>query len=193
MKFLRKSAEELNDSLNLRYESQSDRNKAREILSRLQKNYCAYSERYLKPLDSVEIEHFDPRKKGTPDDDIRNWHAVVRWMNAHKAKKIELYLPLPEIETWEKDRVRFEHGEFVCDDEDVETCNLLRYLGVNRKEVYDERMNHIERLKRIRTICSDEEFKEILLSSPEDLSFPSAIEAELGIPACDFIDEAVSE
>lgn len=66
-----------------------DRDEAVQALTTLQKGYCAYSERYLKPLDSVELEHFDPRKKGTPEDGFENWHAVIRWMNAHKSRRIE--------------------------------------------------------------------------------------------------------
>ena len=157
-------------------------------MTSLQKGYCAYSERYLKPLDSVELEHFDPRKKNTDEDGFKNWHAVIRWMNAHKSNRIENFEPLPAIGSWTADRVRYEHGLYVCDDADVETRNLINFLGVNRKEVFDERANHIARIRTMRQKVGDELLIEILSESPEQLSFPTAIEAELGIPAFDLID-----
>lgn len=31
--------------------------------------FCAYSERYMRRTDAVDIEHFDPRLKTTENDD----------------------------------------------------------------------------------------------------------------------------
>lgn len=166
-----------------------DSEKARDALIGLQKGFCAYSERHLKPLDSVEVEHFDPRKKNTPADGFKNWHAVIRWMNAHKFRRIDRYEPLPDLESWTPKRVRYEHGLFVCDDGDIETQNLIEFLSVNRQEVFEERSNHIERLRGIQRRFGNEALMEILRESPADLSFPTAIVAELGIPAFDLIDE----
>lgn len=185
MNFLHKDSAEVERHGDLRYPH--DRDKARGVLIHLQKGFCAYSERYLKPLDSVEVEHFDPSKKGTPEDGFKNWHAVIRWMNAHKYRLIDRFKPLPDLESWKPDRVRYEHGLFVCDDGDLETRNLIDFLSVNRQEVFEERSNHIARLRGIQHKFGDDVLIEILSESPEDLSFPTAIEAELGIPAFDLI------
>jgi hypothetical protein len=171
----------------------NDRAKAKDALMRLQHGFCAYSERYLMPLDSVEVEHFDPRLKHTESDGIQNWHAVIRWMNAHKAHRIQDYEPLPELGSWTTKRVRYERGEFVCDEEDIQTRNLIEFIGVNKPEVYEERARQVARLKRIRALCRDDEtLIELLLESPEDLSYPTAIEAEMGIPAFELIERAIS-
>ena len=101
------------------------------------------------PLDSVEVEHFDPQLKNTSSDNIQNWHAVIRWMNSHKARKVENFRPLPDLARWDPERVRFEDGEFVCDENDTEADNLIRFLGVNKPEVFDHRAKHVARIKKI--------------------------------------------
>jgi hypothetical protein len=189
MNFLRKESAQIAHNAELRYPK--DRDKSVEILIHLQKGFCAYSERYLKPLDSVELEHFDPRKKNTEMDGLANWHAVIRWMNAHKAISIEKFEPLPELGSWTTDRVWYEHGLFVCLEEDIEARNLIDFLGVNRQEVFEERANHIARIRNMRLKVGDEMLLEILNEFPEQLSFPTAIQAELGIPAFDMIDRHV--
>ena len=185
MKFLLKDASEIAANADLAYPK--DRSRAIDVLIRLQKGFCAYSERYLKPLDSVELEHFDPRKKNKDTDGISNWHAVIRWMNAHKARKITDFEPLPDIAKWTPSRVWYEKGQFICAEDDQEAKNLILFLGVNRKEVFDERSKHIARLKNMRNKVGEEMLLEILSESPEQLSFPTAIESELGIPAFDLI------
>lgn len=187
MNFLHKDSIALETYRDLRYPE--DREEARDALIELQKGFCAYSERYLKPLDSVEVEHFDPRKKNNPEDGFGNWHAVIRWMNAHKFRRIDRYEPLPDLTSWSPERVRYEHGLFTCDDRDIETQNLIEFLSVNRQEVFEERSNHIARLRAIQRKFGNDLLIEILRDSPADLSFPTAIVAELGIPAFDLIDE----
>lgn len=90
---------------------------------------------------------------------------------------------------WTTSRIRYEHGLYVCDEADAETRNLIDFLGVNRQEVFEERANHIARLKNMRLKVGDEMLMEILRESPEELSFPTAISAELGVPAFEMIDE----
>jgi|694.fasta_scaffold76131_3 hypothetical protein len=189
MNFLRKPNDQIAQHLGLRYPN--DRKKAVEILMHLQKGFCAYSERYLKPLDSVELEHFDPRKKNTPNDGIENWHAVIRWMNAHKARKIENYEPLPDLENWDSTRVWYDRGLFVCREDDREAHNLIEFLGVNRQEVFEERAKHIARLKNLLEKAGVKMLLEILEDSPDQMDFPSAIQAELGIAVFDLIANAL--
>lgn len=186
MNFLPKKSELVTQNQSLRYPK--DRDTAVEILIQLQKGFCAYSERYLKPLDSVELEHFDPRKKNSVHDGFANWHAVIRWMNAHKARFIDKFEPLPNLDSWSTARVWYENGQFVCSEADVESRNLIDFLGVNRQEVFEERANHIARIKIMRQKVGSDMLFEILREVPEQLSFPSALEAELNIPAFEMID-----
>ncbi|MEL7005816.1 MAG: hypothetical protein AAFN93_24270, partial [Bacteroidota bacterium] len=58
-----------------RYEITKHRPKIRHELLNEQKGFCAYSERYVDPMDACDVEHFDPRKKGTTVDDYWNWYA----------------------------------------------------------------------------------------------------------------------
>jgi len=189
MRFLCKASADLEPYHGLSYSTLADRDTARDALTRVQFGFCAYSERCLRPLDSVDIEHFDPRKKGTNQDGIENWHAVLHWMNSHKARKIEPYLPLPPLNGLIPDRIRYERGQFCCRDGDVESDNLLKFLGVNRPEVAEERKKHVERVRRVKDWCErlGEDLHSFLQADPDYLSFASALEAELGIPAFDLI------
>jgi len=123
MRFLPKNPDAIIAHQSLTYPA--DRNPARKILTDLQKGFCAYSERFLKPLDSVEVEHFDPRLKGTDMDGIHNWHAVIRWMNAHKSRRISDFEPLPDLKHWSPDRVSYERGGFICNETDRESMHGL--------------------------------------------------------------------
>ncbi len=76
MNFLPKDSAAVEQYGDLKYPQDSE--KAKDALIGLQKGLCSYSERYLKPLDSVEVKHSDPRKKNTPADGFKNWHAVIR-------------------------------------------------------------------------------------------------------------------
>lgn len=188
MNFLRKESAQIAQNSELLYPK--DRDQAVEALIKHQKGYCAYSERYLKPLDSVELEHFYPRKKNTDVDGFANWHAVIRWMNAHKARRIENYEPLPDIITWDPKRVWYERGLFVCREDDKEAQNLINFLGVNRQEVFEERANHIARIRNMRQKVGDDMLFELLSETPEQLSFPTAIQAELDIDVFEMIDSS---
>jgi hypothetical protein len=185
MKFLHKTPDSLTAFLGLTYPK--DRIAARQALSDIQRNFCAYSERYLKPLDSVDVEHFDPRLKNSASDNIYNWHAVIHWLNMRKSNRIEDFEPLPDLRTWTADRISYRNGFFECDATDVETSNLIDFLGVNRKEAYDERAKQVARIRRIMEMIGSEELIEFLAESPDDLSFPTAIATELGLPVDDLI------
>ena len=69
---------------NLNYANAGQRADIRAALINEQQGFCAYSERFIKHTDSVDIEHFDPRKKDTTDDNYYNWYATLRWLNSHK-------------------------------------------------------------------------------------------------------------
>jgi hypothetical protein len=84
MKFLSKSKESiiLAEGLVYRQNSSKNNHRLKEMLMVEQKGYCAYTEKYLQPLDSVEVEHLDAAKKYA--DDYYNYYAVIRNANLYK-------------------------------------------------------------------------------------------------------------
>jgi hypothetical protein len=156
----------------------------REELLREQQSYCAYSERHITNTDSCDVEHFDPRLKNTAEDSYWNWYAVLHWMNSHKPRLIDPYLPiLAPWDTSRPQRIRYEDGQFVTARDDQEAANLVRYLGWNRPELARDRANHIARIRDLRGFFQSDEgaFLQYLRDHPDCLSFVTALEAELGI------------
>jgi hypothetical protein len=81
-------------------------------------------------------------------------------------------------------RIRYEDGQFVAvADDDIEALNLIRYLGWNRPELAEDRTKHVGRMRQLRSFLEDisEDFLGYLREHPEELSFATALEAELGI------------
>ena len=184
MKYLSKK----NDSEILKkewkYKTKSQRPKIRAALLKEQKGFCAYSERYIQQTDSPEIEHFDPRIKPTSKDGYQNWYAVLNWLNIHKPKKIEPHLPIlhpssPDL----KERILYKDGLFqVANKDDEEAQNLINFLGWNKMEVVTDRQKHVQRVKFMKEMLAEETlFLEQLKKDKLNLSFATALEAELGI------------
>lgn len=163
----------------------------REKLLIEQHQFCAYTEKYIEELDSVEVEHFDSSKKYA--DDYFNYYAVLRWANNQKAdekyqkKGASFFTTL-----FFHDRVKFEQrvqydaADMVyeeIDDTDIEAEELIDFLGFNHPNLFEQRRKHINRLK---SIFKEAGFTEVqvldyLQRHPEELSFITAIEAEFGI------------
>lgn len=74
MRFLKKIANSQIITDNLNYSNVGQRDSIRAILIKEQKGFCAYSERFIKHTDSVDIEHFDARKKNTVND---NYYMII--------------------------------------------------------------------------------------------------------------------
>ena len=175
-------------------DSDQDRRENRKIRDELlceQQQFCAYSEKYVQPMESCDVEHFDPRLKHTPRDDYWNWYAILHWMNNHKPK-IERFFPLPVPHSPDLlGRIRYEAGQFLAvDPMDREADNLIRFLGWNRPELAKERNNHVSRVRTLRDTFlegDDQAFLSYLREHPQELSFATALHAELGIDAADII------
>ena len=184
MKFLKKNNRSKITEEGLAYRNPNHRNRIRQILIEEQKGFCAYSERCLNSTDSTHIEHFDPRLKNTDTDNYENWYAVLAWMNEHKPKKIDQFLPIlfPGSENL-KEKIEYCDGKFIpIDSTDIESNHLIEFLGFNKYELYQDRLRHISRIRAIKEMCdSSEEFVEILSSDKSYLSFITALEAELKI------------
>ena len=165
---------------NLNYANVGQRNAIRRELTNEQKGFCAYSERFIKHTDSIDIEHFDPRKKNTLDDDYYNWYATLHYLNSHKPNIIDPYLPIlspysPDLAV----RVTYEDGLFKeVNPDDIEAKNLINFLGVNKFEVHSDRSKHITRINTLKNLCGgdDQLFVEKMIEDRDNLSFATALE-----------------
>ena len=81
-------------------------------------------------------------------------------------------------------RVKYKDGQFSpSEEEDREPDNLIKFLGWNRPELARDRSNHVRRIRELRTFFDNDvsAFVHYLRDHPEDMSFATALEAELGI------------
>jgi hypothetical protein len=104
-------------------------------------------------------------------------------MNQHKPR-IQNYLPVlcPHDESL-RDRIQYEDGQFsAVDPDDTEATNLIEFLGWNDPTLADYRRKHISRMQDDRNVLFDnnEDFVHHMRNHPYNLSFITALEAELG-------------
>jgi hypothetical protein len=160
--------------------------KIRDVLRKEQRNYCAYSEVYIRDIDACDVEHFDETLKNTENDSYYNWYAVTHFFNAKKTnRKIVDFKPI--LSPADRDvlaRIKFESGIFqpaIAGDTEAE--NLIKFLGMNLPELVDYRTRFVLQKQRDRRelFGSDTEFIAWMESDPENLSFISALEVELGL------------
>ncbi len=191
MRFLRKKQDSNILKEELRYREKGENTHLRNELLNDQYGFCAYSEAFIRPIDLAEIDHFDPGKKNTDEDSYHNWYAVLPKFNRTKPIKLDKYLPILDPNSDEiNDRIEYDDGYyFPVNEEDTEAENLIKFLGLNKYELAEERQNHISRIKQIREFCeSDEEFIKILSKDKFQLSFITALENELSIELFDLLE-----
>ncbi len=186
MKFLSKKADSIILAQGIVYKPKGDNTKLRDLLINEQKNYCAYTEKYLQPLEQVDVEHFNSQLKKTIDDNYYNYYAVIT--TANKYKKDEQYRgasffqnPFYQDSMKLNERISFSNNiYFEIDENDIEAKNFIDFLGLNHPKLSEERKRHVKRkaahfqnagftLDKI-----IEHFKEY----PEELSFITAVNAE---------------
>lgn len=195
MKFLAKSTDSAACKSGLVYaKGRSSQNKAlRKALIDEQYGFCANTEKWLEPLDSVEVEHMEQSIKY--HDDCMNWYAALREANLYKKDKqykgaiffaSRFYQDQQE---W-NERVEYQRGiDEQCgiyvrkDLEDQEAKDFLDFLGVNDPRLALQRQKRIAFLKdQLQDLdWPIEKLMEWLGKNPEFLSFPTAIEAEFRI------------
>lgn len=175
----------------LTYSNATERGTIRAILIHEQSEFCAYSEVYIRSVDEVHIEHFDPRLKNTVNDSYQNWYGVLTKMNTNRPKKIEPYLPIlhPSSNDLFK-RIFYKDGIYQPSDlDDIEANNLIKFLDLNKQEVLEYREKHLKRIKNLKVLCGDDElFLEVLKESKDNLSFATALKHELGIDVAKLLE-----
>jgi hypothetical protein len=184
MQYLSKLTDSKIVTESLTYGTAVEKGKIRAILIQEQSEFCAYSEVYIRSVDEVHIEHFDPRLKNTPKDNYKNWYGVLAKMNTNRPKKIGPYLPIlhPSSEDLFK-RIFYSDGIYQPFDlNDTEANNLIKFLDLNKQEVLEYREKHLKRIRNLRYLCGDEEiFLRELRENKDNLSFATALQQELGI------------
>jgi hypothetical protein len=187
MKFLSKNSNSNILSQGLTYQENRPANN-KKLLNELikeQKNFCAYTEKYLKPLDSPEVEHFNSKIKY--QDDYYNYYAVVRAANLYKQDKkypnasFFKSLFFQSEEELEKRIVYFNGIYQEVSPEDIEAKQLIEFLGLNDNRLYTERARHIHRVKHLVSNYSKDEILDFFKQYKEELSFITALEVELNI------------
>jgi hypothetical protein len=136
-------------------------------------------------------DHFDPRLKNTPGDCYENWYAILAWVNTHKPKSIEPFLPILHP----KDaigRIIYNDGIFMpVSLSDTEAKNLIDFIGLNKMELFTARKNHVGRIKEVKDAFENPiELCSHLKRHRENLSYATALRAELGIDVLTLIVSA---
>ncbi len=196
MKFLFKTVDSKILSNGIIYKKNNSANNAalKDLLIKEQKNFCAYTERFIDPTSSAEVEHFNPAKKY--NDDYYNYYAVLRYANLHKLKFEKKYanasffdnLFFQDKEAF-TNRFRFENGEYKSVNEnDEEAIGLIEYLGFNSFALTQHRSDHIKRLKNTLQNFPREEWDEYFATFPSELSFATAIESAFTIDLSEIIN-----
>lgn len=196
MKFLGKNPDSDILANGLTYQENRGVNNKRihDLLLLEQKNFCAYTEKYVQGLDSTEVEHFNSSKKYA--DDYYNYYTVLRKANEYKIKKDILYrdasffrnLFFQNVEEFDR-RIQYVEGiyeEIV--DNDTEARDFIDFLGFNEHPLFEERKNHIDKLKEIfeNTGWDNQRRIEHFRRHPNDLSFITAVEHEFGLNLAEF-------
>ena len=182
MNYLNKTSKSKVIEEKLLYGHQGSRGKIRKYLLKEQLGFCAYSEVYVRNIDSIHIEHFDPRLKNTDNDNYYNWYAVKAWMNENRPKKIDKYLPILSPYNDIYKRIKYENDAFMPkDNNDKEAINLIKFLGFNKPELVEDRLKHIQRLKSLKDLLNDDDFINHFKRNKEELSFITALESEFNI------------
>lgn len=197
MKFLSKHTDSKILIENFVYKKNSPENnkKLKEMLLNEQKNFCAYTEKYISELDSIEVEHFNSSKKY--NDDYFNYYAVVRKSNEYKIKKDKIYLNnnfFSSLFFQDKEefnnRILFVDNMYVeTNEDDQEAKDLIDFLGFNHQKLFVQRLRHINRLRQNFKDAnySKNECIEYFKEYKEDLSFITAIEKEFELDLLEII------
>ena len=191
MRFLSKTSESVILAEALVYRVTGDNRRLRSLLLDEQCGFCAYSEKRVNRLDSVEVEHFDRSKKGR--DDYYNYYAVIREANLRKKGKEQKHTGASFFSSLFFHnpvalgrRIRYVIGDGVYETtsaDDDEAAALIDFPGFNDNCLCEERSRHI---RRLRDLFGDARYSASEKHSwfdehPEDLSFATAIEAEIGL------------
>ena len=190
MKFLTKNKNSsiLKDDLKYKKNYNVNNKKLKERLLKEQKNFCAYTEKYIHELDSTEVEHFNSSIKY--NDNYYNYYGVIRATNLFKISKN--YSGSLFFQNIEEFKSRIKYKDFIYSiliENDKEAQNLISFLGFNNNKLYIQRKRHVKRLRKLFDMVNYEksDYIEYFKNHKEELSFITALEYELDIKLANLI------
>ncbi len=196
MQFLSKNKESDILKASLVYKPKGDNTVLRDKLIAEQFNYCAYTEKYLQPLEQVDVEHFDSSKKNTADDNYYNYYAVIT--TANKYKKDEEYVGASfftnkffQNKTELDNRIGFANNIFYeKQDADTEARDFIDFLGLNHPKLSQERKTHIKRMTGHFTNAGYgiDKIQSYFKEYPSELSFITALNVEFDFDFTKFLN-----
>lgn len=181
---------------NLKYKSTNSSNNKRiaQILLSEQKRFCANTDEFISRTDSMDIEHFDPTLKDTPDDNYNNWFLVKHQWNQEKSYKWENYQPIlyPTAKHFEE-RIIYADGDYIPkSNEDIEAQNLISLLKLDDAALADERKRYIKRKQEEIEIFGEDSasfFATLIEHDPVRVSYPRAIKEKFGVDVLAMLDK----
>ena len=196
MKFFAKRVDSAIASNGLVYKPKGDNQELRSMLTEEQCGYCAYTEARLDSfLQTVAVEHFDPRLKGTSADGYRNYYAALQAANQRKRRHERSvtagdFFAEPyffQSTNGFEERIAYIPGEYVYEEralDDDEARRFIEYLDLNHPELVRRRREHVARLSGLFHAAnySPDAQRNHLSKFPSDLDYPTVMEVELGLP-----------
>lgn len=165
--------------------------------------FCAYSEKFLvnvlelqgnpsarnESAETIHVEHFDPSKKNK--DDYFNYYAVCGRANEAKIGKVYLGGLFFQDPAQLNRRIIFKRGvHSPIDESDPEAQELIDFLGFDEPWLTNTRKNRMKALRNLFIERNKWDKTDILVFFREhrqELSFPTAIEAEFNIDLTDIL------
>jgi len=163
------------------------------ILKQEQQNLGAFWEKPLLESEDVHIAHFNPKLKGTEEDNYKNWYATLskenKGMGTRNADaRWEQYKDIlyPYADDLEK-RITFDptDGQYITTKaKDKKAKNLILFVRLNDFDLPKERLEYLARLEDIvnqyeepPTIVLPRYFKKF----PKDCMFIRAVEVYFSV------------
>ncbi len=179
-------SEILQKDLKYIHNSHHNNRKIAAILSKEQKNLCAYTEEFMSVTDADDVDHFNPTLKNTDGDNYNNWFLVKHKWNKKKSNKWLNYQPIlhPSAVNFE-DRVIYIDGHYLTKyEDDIEAQNLIDLLQLDEPALADKRKKYIARIKKDTEIYGrgyKTYFSDLIIDDSSNVFYLRAIKEEFDI------------
>ncbi len=185
MKKVSKSLDSIILAEKLLYKVNGDNSKLSDYLLNEQNGFCVYTETFFGRSDKKEIDHFNPKLKGKPEDNYNNWFLIKAQWNSEKSTKWDNFQPVlhPTADDFEDRIIYFEGDYFVFDSNDIKASNLINLLKLDNIELAFERKQYISRKRsEIKSYGNANlYFEKLIAEDINSIRFIRAIEEEFDV------------
>ncbi len=161
-----------------------DKQSIRMILEEEQSYFCAYTEEPLTATTSIDVEHFDPTRKYTMQEDYNNWFAVIHKWNQKKGstKRWNKFQPILHPTAADLEQRVFLRGVYyeLADIQDIEAENLRKLICLNEPTLVKKRQSYLLQLKTYEQKHGRDALFEMLLDCKDFIKYPTLIETHFG-------------